>query len=70
MSNTLTPLPLRKVVAAKRRIDAAEGRVDEARREFVEALRGAIAAGFSQADVGRATGLTRARISQILSAER
>ncbi len=66
MSSTLTPMPLRRLIAAKRKVDAAESHVTEARAAFVEALRAAVGAGYSQADAARACGLTRARISQIL----
>jgi plasmid maintenance system antidote protein VapI len=55
------------VVEAKRRIDAAEARTSEARTAFVEALRDAIAAGYSQADLARACGVTRARINQLIA---
>ncbi len=67
MSTTVLPRPLRRVVEAKRRIDAAEARTSEARTAFVEALRDAIAAGYSQADLARACGVTRARINQLIA---
>lgn len=48
----------------------AQELVETARRERNEAIARALAQGISQADITRATGLTRGRISQIVAEAR
>lgn len=56
-----------KLKAAERRFQRARSAYDLARLARNEAVREAVAEGVRQADIARATGLTRGRIAQIVS---
>lgn len=57
---------MRSLIAAERAYRKSAGRTEALRLERNEQIREAIAAGHTQADIARATGLTTARVNQIV----
>lgn len=57
---------MKRLAALERRYQLSASKTEALRRERNAAILAAIAAGHTQADVARATGLTTARVNQIV----
>lgn len=59
-------MSLKAVKAADRRYQAASDKAHQAAQERTEAIRAAVRAGVSMAEIGRTLGISRARVAQIV----
>lgn len=59
-------MTLKQVKAADRRYKQAAGKADQAAQQRADAIRAAVRAGVSMAEIGRALGISRARVAQIV----
>lgn len=59
-------MTLKQVKAADRRYKQAAGKADKAAQDRANAIRAAVRAGISMADIARALDISRARVAQIV----